>query len=107
MYWVRIADVQPANHQETNTPFLDVTFEITNGKKGEIVASQKAAFPIDASEKVLNDAAKVYLNGFVRDEQFAKDHEQDDKITKHVSSLREKLVGAQVSDEDAAKMRNK
>lgn len=95
---VKIADIEKVNHQETQTDFLDVTFEVIDEEN--VVATQKHAFPVDTTKEQLSDYAKSFLASHIRDEKFKEDHAEDEKVNQHVGNLKEELVGSEISAED-------
>lgn len=96
---VKIAGLEKVQHQETQTDFLDLTFEIYEGKK--LIASHKEALPVSSKKKDIEKAAQIYLDGYIRDEEQRKANEENEKLNKHVSTLQEELIGSELGEANA------
>lgn len=77
MYTAKILSVEKGHLQEDNSDFLDVSFELSDGKTKLV---KKEGFPLDTSEKAIQETVQSHLDLFKEEAARAKKNEKADAL---------------------------
>jgi hypothetical protein len=90
MYTAKIVSVEKGHLQEDNSDFLDVRFELSDGKTKLV---KKEGFPLDTSEEVIQKTVQAHLDLLKEEKLQAKKNEKAEALQAKADETISSLVG--------------
>lgn len=99
---LKVVSVKKDIHQETNSPFLDVTVELSDiGESGEVITSEvkKFGYPFGTSAEVIKQDLTKVLSTTIADEQLKVLNAETEELNKQADEVINEVSGFELGSD--------